>query len=161
MVSKSAKRVSERFSQEKSAFDSGELGEVVEELMSTHRRIQMWVRSFPQVLRKAQQDAPRKNWVWQDPFTDFFETYDLFQARLWELGRKLDAIGTPGAAKAKATIEPPRPARVDQAISEIDFAPHPKTRQDHIIYPEARLKAWYPKFSDWLNKSAKTLKSIS
>ena len=160
MKDPSVKRVLKRYGRKKTARPE-DLEGILEQMGSIHRSIQAWAKSFPRVLREAQKDVERKGWVWQDPFVGFFERYDPYQSQLWELGRKLEAIGTPAAMRAKAAVDPPREARVNRAIGDIDFALHPETGQDHIMYPEAKLRAWFSKFSEWTAKSSKLLKSIS
>ena len=100
-----------------------------------YSRLEAWAREFPQVLRTALREAEGlpPGWVWQQRFVDYFQRYEMMADQLRDLG-----------------LEPPRKARIDHAISVIDFFPHPKTDQELIAYKVARLKEWAKEFSSWV-----------
>jgi hypothetical protein len=158
----SIQRVMTRFRRRQAAAKPEDLRPILRQMDTIHGRIRTWYKGFPTALREARKgtDSIPNGWVWQDPFVGFFEGYDPYQKQLFELGQKLKAINTSEAKAAKAAIEPPGGARVNQAIKTIDFATHPETGQDHIIYPEANLGAWRTRFSAWLTKSSTLLKSF-
>lgn len=129
-----------------------------------HTRLQTWLKGFP--LQEAQEDTgtlPR-GWIWQDPFVGFFESYDTYQHQLSILSGKLTTLAQTEdpqvIKKAKMTVEPPKKAQIDQAISTIDFAANPDTGQDEIIYPRANLVTWQAAFKDWTTSSSKLLKTL-
>ena len=158
----SVQRVMTRFKRRQAAAKPEDLLPVLRQMDTIHGRIRTWLKGFPMALREARKDTDDipKGWVWQDPFVGFFEGYDLYQKQLFDLGQKLKAINTPEAKAARAATEPPKSARINQAIKTIDFAMHPDTGQDHIIYPESTLEAWQTRFSAWATKSSGLLKSL-
>lgn len=86
----------------------------------------------------------------------------MYQRQLSILGHKLDALAlsNPEAKKALEAVEPPKAARVNQAIMDLDFANHPDSGESYIVYPVSNLKAWFRQFSEWTSRSSQTLKSI-
>lgn len=154
-------RVATRFKRRLVEAESEDLRSVVKQALTVHGRIKTWLRTFPSTLREAQLMAPPGQ-VWQEPLIGFFEGYDMYQKQLSDLGRKLEALSLtdPKAVQAELTVEPPRSARVDQAIRDIDFADHPETGVSAIVYPAANLKGWFKQFSDWTSRSGRILRSI-
>lgn len=160
----STQRVLTRFKQRLASANPNDLAPTIKQLGIVHNRIQTWLRGFPlQEALKNTASLP-KGWIWQEPFVGFFERYDTYQDQLYDLGQKLDVlslVSDPGVIKkARFVIEPPKGARIDQAINDIEFAPHPDMGQNQIIYPKANIDGWYSKFSDWTSKSSKLLKSL-
>lgn len=130
---------------------------VLDQLLDQHLKIRTWLQGFPRIMKLAERDAPR-GWAWQDPFIRFFEQFDLYQKQLWEIGRELRNF--PELREAKIAIEPPRNARIDKAIDDLEFVPNPNTGQEHIVYSRSNLENWYKNFSNWSNESYKVLSSI-
>lgn len=164
MTDPSVDRVKIRFRRRLAAAKPEDLEPTLKQLSIIHDRIQTWLRGFPSALQEARKGTENipQGWIWQDPFIGFFETYDLYQKQLYDLGRKLNSLALvfPEAKQAKFAVEPPRDARVNKAIGTIDFAQNPETGEDHIVYPEGLLKGWYKEFSDWTIKSSKLIKSF-
>lgn len=145
----SVQRVATRFRREA----AGDPPDVIRQMLTIHGRIQTWLRAFPSSLREAKRGAP-SGYAWQEPFVGFFEGYDLYQRQLFDLGRKLGS-----KSAAKFAVEPPRGARVNQAIRDIEFADD-DTGQSSIIYPESNLTSWYQDFMKWTVKAGETLRSL-
>jgi hypothetical protein len=158
-----ARRVLTRFAHQRTARVE-DLPSVLQQLGEVHIRIQTWLKGFP--LQEAQKNTATlpKGWVWQDPFVGFFEGYDSYQQHLNSLGDKLAYLAQTSdpqvIKKARTTIEPPKKAQIDQAISTLDFAVNPDTGQDSIIYPKMNLVSWKTSFHDWTIKSSKILRSL-
>ncbi len=158
-MSDSVQRVLTRYRQQKAAAGPGDLEAVLQQMLTIHGRIKTWLRMFPSALREAQREAPSGK-VWQDPFVGFFESYDMYQRQLFDLGRKLDSMSQdPRAKKAKFAVEPMKGSRVNDAIKDLDFADHPDGGSA-IVYPVRNLQGWYKNFSEWTFRSSELIKSI-
>ena len=143
---------------------------ILEQAEGLHKRFRAWSGLFPQVLRKAQDEAAGlegMGLVWQDRLgeywgeTDsFFEVLaDLDYALEWIWSQEKGALGDLVNRARDATADRliPARARLSYAFGDPRFEDHPGGRQ-HIAYEIRRLEEWHRAFEQWNEESLRLLK---
>jgi hypothetical protein len=141
---------------------------IFEKTLMLHAKLKAWIRQFPMILRRALQETEGlpSGWVWQKRFIPYFEEYDSYSQTLRNLDDKLEGIyldvpqlsDQANVARNEATQEN-RDARIEKAISVIDFIPHPETGQSLIAYKIFNLEGWAKAFSQWTENATKVLQA--
>lgn len=130
-----------------------------------------WIGKFPQVLRRAEQDAVDlpPGWVWQDEFVQYVTEYDeKFLSRFQDLDYDLEGLWAEGSGKAseialqarKTLREPSGKAGVNAGFQNFKFMPHPE-KKEHIAYPVSDLKAWAQAFSAWVSAGQRQVRALA
>lgn len=115
------------------------------------KKMKAWAGSFNPTLADAKrdsEDAPRGH-VWQEPWVDFWAPFDPIQRSLYRLETRLSRMDPNLADEADKFFEPPKSARIDEAISHPKFAE--RDGKDHIAYSEKKLVEWYRAFDWWVD----------
>jgi hypothetical protein len=144
----------------KKAAQGSELANELEQGLGVLKRMKLWHSKFPQVLARASTEGVPKGWVWQDAFVTYFEDGEGLQNELRMVDTALEDIAGDDAVLASlardGTSEPPRPARIDHAISKFDFFPDAKG-EDNIAYDIGTLQEWARSFGSWMGSSTRVL----
>lgn len=133
---------------------------ILKDILQELRKLQAWSRSFESALRESQrssQDAPRGH-VWQDEWADFWQPFGPIQKKLYDLESSLEKIDENLGSAVDPYIEPPRAARIEEAIGDPKFAE--KDGEDHIAYSEKALKEWEKAFSWWSDYAVKGVQRL-
>jgi hypothetical protein len=128
---------------------------VLREIQSELRKMKGWAKGFRSTLRDSQRnsnDAPR-GYVWQEDWARFWEPFDPIQRKLYNLETEVDHIDEDLGLRIDPYIEPPRAARIEEAIGDPQFLQ--RGGEDHIAYSEKALKDWYNAFSWWVDYASK------
>lgn len=151
--------------QTKTAAKVSELKPSVEEALEIHKDLAAWVNKFETVIQRAPRTGLEPGWVWQDSVLGFLHQLEGFLTQLKDLDETLESIylsedskfGDIANAARGGTIEAPRKARLEYAISNFEFYPDPKTGQDQIAYKEATLADWANEFERWVANAIRVL----
>lgn len=123
-------------------------------------KMKAWASSFRSTLSDAKADsadAPRGH-VWQDHWVDFWAPFDPIQRRLYKLEGSLSRENRDLADESDGFFEPPKAARIDEAISHPKFAK--RQGKDHIAYSEKKLVEWHKAFSWWVDYAIRSVESL-
>jgi len=132
------------------------------------RKWKAWVSGFDSTLRLALRDSEGlpSGYVWQDEFVKFWKPFDPIERRLMDItdliedssleNRSLYAIYN----EASMYLDPPRGARIEDAIQHPSFYDHPKYGKSHIAYPIRDLTEWNKKFSKWAEDAIRGLSKV-
>jgi len=150
----------------KAAIPVPDLMPLLEQAEGVLKRFRAWIRTFPQVLHKAQQEAvnlDESGLVWQDQFGPYWKESDPMFEVLASIDEQIEGIWLKSDRAAVQTLanlargvtsEPalPRKARLEYAFGNPQFRDHPD-RRGHIAYEISRLEEWARAFENWTEDS--------
>lgn len=126
-----------------------------------------YAKSLDRAIQKAQKaaDGLPSGWVWQKDIVAVIQDMDKYLKPLSKLDSDLEdfwlshggKLGEIANVARDATYEPPDHARLDHAISDLEFFPDPKTGREEIAYSVSTLKEWASALNKWVDKSLKML----
>jgi hypothetical protein len=133
---------------------SKELENLLKDALSELKKWKAWSGGFQFTLKDAQKGAEglSPGEVWQDEFVAFWKPFDPIERRLIDISDAIVPVLADAMLWAEVTnyLDPPRGARIEDAISKVLFRDHPK-KGSHIAYTVADLEAWDQKFTKWLD----------
>lgn len=127
-----------------------------------------WAKRFDGVLLVARSESKLPdNRVWQDRFVKYFEESDYLLTGLRHVDDVLDGIYLGDSSEladianeARHLLGITHMARIEYAISDIDFTAHPKTGREEITYDIDTLKKWSRAFHQWATKAKTGLRNL-
>jgi hypothetical protein len=127
------------------------------DVLATHKKIAPLMRGVDRILSRPT--------IWQRDITPFFEEYEFLLSRLSELDADLEGIylaednryGEAASIAREATKDPPRKARVEYAISDLDFLPDPKINKEEIVYSGTTISEWVKEVRKWNARAIATV----
>lgn len=149
-------KVAARFLEAGNTELAGNFEDAIREL----KKFKAWSGGFDSTLRDAIRSSSdiREGYVWQEQFVDFWKPFDPIERRLMDLSDEihlnLDGSGLWG--EASHFLDPPRGARIEDAISQPNFLKDSKG-EERIAYPVAILEAWHKSFSKWVDGAIRGL----
>src|SRR5690606_36032485 len=149
-------KVASRFLEARGAELASNFDDALREL----KKFKAWSSGFASTLRdsiRASSDIP-EGFVWQEQFVDFWKPFDPIERRLMDISDEihlnLDDLRLWG--EVSHFLDPPRGARIEDAISQLKFLDDSKG-QERIAYPVATLEAWHKNFSKWIDGAIRGL----
>lgn len=140
-----------------------ELAGNFEDALRELKKFKAWSAGFDATLRDAIRssvDTP-KGFVWQEQFVDFWKPFDPIERRLMDLSDEIHLnLDDPRLwGEASHFLDPPRGARIEDAISQPNFLKDSKG-EERIAYPVAILEAWHKSFSKWIDGAIRGLGAV-
>lgn len=126
-----------------------------------------WSRSFDATLRGSSREGLPPGYVWQEGWVDFWEPFDPIERRLLDILSDIEDLGSDHpdlkeyTSEAVGYVEPPKGARIEDAIKGPKFIDHPSTGGSEIAYSERNLKGWDQRFSRWVDSSIRGIDSLA
>lgn len=116
------------------------------------KKYRAWVKGFNEVLKHAQSEAIGlpDGYVWQEEFRDFWAPFQPIERRLIGISDDIDLLTD---LDLERYIDPPRGARIEDAIQSLKFYDHPQLGRSQIAYPIKNLQQWQGKFSSWVESA--------
>lgn len=121
------------------------------------KKYRAWAKGFNDVLKHAQAIGLPDGYVWQEEFRDFWAPFQPIERRLIGISDDIDLLTD---LDLERYIDPPRGARIEDAIRNPKFYDHPQLGSSQIAYPIKNLQQWQGKFSSWVESAIQGMTQI-
>ena len=134
--------------------------EILSRIAIELKKMRSWAKTFQGTFKDSQKDSSSApaGYVWQEPWVDFWGPFDPIQSKLYDLGASLEKLDPKLASEVDSYLEPPRAARIEEAISNPKFAE--RDGEEHIAYAERDLVAWSKAFNWWVEYAIEGVQSL-
>lgn len=143
------------------------LADLCEQAETVHKGLRSWIREFPQVLAKAQQEAVglAEGLVWQDRLVDYWRDLDGPMRVLEAIDDRIEFYPSGGKLRVTYLINEARQVTWERgwpvkARIEYGFG-KPQFIDNRIAYFVARLEEWADAFEKWNEESIQTLHQVA
>lgn len=142
---------------------NAELAGNFEDAIRELKKFKAWSGGFDGTLKDAILSSTdiSKDYVWQEELVSFWKPFDPIERRLMDLSDEihLNLDDSRLWGEASHFLDPPRGARIEDAISRPQFL-NDAAGESRIAYAVQTLEAWHKNFSKWVEGAIRGLTAV-